>query len=213
LLITLSVAEKLGYVFAMVSAATLPYVSFRDYVVAEQTSEQKNEWLDGGIFAMAGGTPEHSALAAAIIGQLIAQLKGKPCRVFSSDLRIRVTETGLTTYPDISVVCGALIVDPEDPNCATNPTVIVEVLSSSTESYDRGRKFGHYKQMESLQHYVLVSQDRPYIEWFTRAPKEAGNGVWLHRSAAENDTVLLDAIECHLVVAEIFANPLSASNP
>jgi Uma2 family endonuclease len=192
----------------MVSVAMQPYVSFRDYVVAEEQRELKHEWLDGVVYAMSGGVPEPSRLAAAVIAQLSAQLKGQPCCVFTSDLRIRVAATGLATYPDVSVICGAIAVDPEDAHSATNPAVIVEVLSPSTESYDRGKKFSHYKQIEALQHYVLVSQDRPYIEWFSRGPKD-GTGVWLHRAAAAGESVALCAIQCVLQVDEVFYNPLS----
>jgi Uma2 family endonuclease len=192
----------------MVSVAMQPYVSFRDYVVAEEHSDLKHEWLDGGVYAMSGGVPEHSRLAAAVIAQLSAQLKGKPCCVFTSDLRIRVAASGLATYPDVSVICGAIVGDPEDAHSATNPTVLVEVLSPSTESYDRGKKFFHYKQIETLQHYVLVSQDRPYIEWFSRGPKDVA-GVWLHRAAAVGEAVVLSAIECVLQVDEMFFNPLA----
>ncbi len=192
----------------MVNAASLPFIAFRDYVRDEPTSAVKHEWLGGEVYAMAGGTPEHSAMAAAIIAQLSAQLGGKPCRVFSSDARVRVLATGLATYPDISIVCGALQVDPDDANSIVNPTVLIEVLSLTTESYDRGKKFAHYKQIVALQHYVVVAHDRPYIEWFTRAPASAGAGVWLHRAAGASEKVELAAIGSQLIVDDVYFNPL-----
>ncbi len=193
----------------MVSAASMPFIAFRDYVRDEQTRAIKHEWLDGGVYAMAGGTPEHGALAMAVSNLLGAQLKGKKCRLFSSDVRIRVTATGLATYPDLSIVCGSLQTDPEDANSIVNPSVIVEVLSPSTESYDRSKKFAHYKQIETLQHYVVVAHDQPYIEWFTRAPASAGAGVWLHRAAGPSETVALTAIECELTVDDVYFDPLA----
>ena len=117
----------------MVNVASLPFIAFRDYVRDEPTRAVKHEWLDGGVNPMASGTPEHSAMAAAIIGQLSAQLSGKQCRVFSSDARVRVLATGLATYPDISIVCRALQVDPDDANSIVNPSVLIEVLSLTTE--------------------------------------------------------------------------------
>lgn len=109
-----------------------PRHSFREYVRVEQGSTIKHEFLDGEIFAMAGRTPEHAAIAANVIAALHRQLIGTGCRVYSSDLRVRVRATGLTTYPDISVVCGERETDPEDPNTVVNPTLIIEVLSPNS---------------------------------------------------------------------------------
>jgi len=133
-------------------------VSLAAYAAAEAASPTKHEWLRGEVLDMAGGTPEHSALAMAVGRELGVALQGRPCRVFSSDLKIFIAETQLATYPDLSVVCGKLETTPEDANSVTNPTLIVEVLSDSTEAYDRGAKFAHYRRLPSLREYVLVSQ-------------------------------------------------------
>jgi Uma2 family endonuclease len=184
-------------------------ISFDAYARGEERSDTKHEWLDGEVFAMAGGTPEHAGLAASVLAQLVEKLAGKPCRTYTSDLRIRVQATGLGTYPDATVICGKLEVDVEHRDTAVNPKVIVEVLSASTESYDRGQKFVHYKQIPSLEHYVLVSSDRAYIEWFSRAPEASGPGAWIHRAAGAGEQVTLSAIECTLSVDAVYFDPLA----
>lgn len=113
-------------------------MTYPEYLVAEAASDLRHEYLQGEVWAMAGGTPERGALAAAVSGELRAALRGQPCRVYSSDVRVRVSETGLSTYPDVTVVCGNLVTAAEDPHAVTNPIVIVEVLSDTTEGYDRG---------------------------------------------------------------------------
>src|SRR5690606_31274388 len=119
----------------------------------------KHEFLDGLVWAMAGGSPEHAAIAANIVALLVNQLAGRRCRVFSSDLRVRVKATGLATYPDVTVVCEQLELDPDDPkgHTVTNPKLLVEVLSPSTAEYDRGEKLDHYRQIESLEVILLVA--------------------------------------------------------
>lgn len=188
--------------------ALQPYISYAEYLASEETSATKHEWLDGAIFDMAGGTIEHAALAASVIGLLSAELAGKRCRIFSSDLRVRVLETGLSTYPDVSVVCGHIERDQVSPSTAIlNPTVIVEVLSDATEAYDRGEKFAHYRRIPSLREYVLVSQHEPHIEVFRKNTA----GKWeLSEEGRAGDTVPLASIECVLSVDEIFADPLRA---
>lgn len=176
-------------------------MSFADYIAREKTSEVKHQFLDGEVFAMAGGTLEHAQLAANIIGGLTSRLHGGPCRVFTSDARIRVSATGLTTYPDVSVICGPIERDPEDPNTATNPKLIVEVLSESTEAFDRGKKFEHYRKIPSLVAYLLVSQDEPLIEVYTRND----DGTWTLAEARPPGEVRLEALGCRLSVAEIYA--------
>jgi Uma2 family endonuclease len=192
----------------MGEAASKPYVKYADYLELERKSATKLEWLDGVVYDMAGGTPEHAGLTLAVGGELRAQLRGKPCRAFSGDLKIRVLATGLATYPDISIVCGKLETDPEDENAATNPKVLVEVLSDSTEGYDRGEKFAHYRRIPSLREYVLVSQHEPHIEVF----RKNAAGKWeLSEEGRAGDTVPLTSIECVLSVDEVYADPLRAA--
>src|ERR1035438_4951192 len=116
----------------------------REYLSFEASSNVKHEFVGGQIYAMAGGTPEHAALAAAFLGQLYAQLRSGRCRAYDADLRVRVREADLLTYPDITIICGPVERDGDDRMSAVNPAVLVEVLSDSTERYDRGAKFEHY---------------------------------------------------------------------
>jgi Uma2 family endonuclease len=173
-------------------------MTYAEYLVAEAASDVRHEYLNGEVWAMAGGTPEHSALAAAMIAQLSASLRGKPCRTFSSDLRIRIVDTGLSTYPDVSVVCGQLETAPDDK----------EVLSESTEGYDRGAKAAHYRRIPSLREYVLVSQAEPRIEVFRRAT----SGRWELLEARPGETIELASLGCRLDVAALYANPLDATS-
>lgn len=148
-------------------------MSYAEYLAFESTSETKHEFLDGEVFAMAGGTIQHAALSAAMISALTTALRNRPCRVLSSDGRVRAKATGFSTYPDVSVVCAKLEVDPDDEHGVLNPALVVEVLSDSTEAYDRGAKAAHYRRIPSLREYVLVSQREPLIEVYRR--NERGN--------------------------------------
>ncbi len=141
--------------------------TYADYLALEASSNVKHEFLSGQIYAMAGGTPEHAALAAAAIGLLFAQLRGGNCRAYDADLRVR-TPSGLATYPDISIICGPSVRDEDDSQAVTNPALIIEVLSRSTEDYDTGDKFEHYKTLPSLKQYVLVSHRDRSVEVWTR---------------------------------------------
>lgn len=179
--------------------------TFAEYLEQERASDIKHELIHGEIFAMAGGTPEHTRLAGKVVMALGAQLSGRPCNVFPSDLRVRALGTGLATYPDVTVVRGRLERDPEDANTVVNPVVLVEVLSDGTERYDRGEKFAHYRRIPSLKEYVLVSQHEPRIEVFRR--NEDGK-TWTFHVAEASETVQLTSIGCELVVDEVYANPL-----
>ncbi len=178
-------------------------LSYGEYVARENASEMRHEFLDGEVFAMAGGTPEHSALIAAVT-MALAQLRKGPCRAFVTELRtrIRASEHGpdVGTYPDIAIVCGPVLRDAEDPIAVVNPTVIIEVLSNSTEAYDRHGKFEHYKRLESLQEYVLVSQHEPLIERFS---KDARGWSTADR-AGVGGRLVLSSITATLDVDEIF---------
>jgi Uma2 family endonuclease len=179
--------------------------TFEDYLLLEETSRAKHEFLNGHVWAMAGGTPEHGAVAANLIVLLGSQLRDRPCRVFTSDVRIRVKATGLGTYPDVSVVCGQLQTDPDDRkgNTVINPLVIVEVLSPSNEDYDRGEKLAHYKQIDSLREIVLVAHEEPRIEIWRREGER-----WLLHVARGDDLPRLESLGCDLSLAEVYRNPL-----
>ena len=178
---------------------------YADYLAHEAASNVKHEYLEGEIYAMAGGSPEHAELAVAVGSSLRPQLTGKPCHVFSSDLRIRVIVTGLATYPDVSVVCGPLERDPESRETILNPCVVVEVLSDGTEKYDRGEKFEHYKKIPALQTYILVSQKTPSVEMWQRDGES-----WIRQQAGPGDRLTLHSIACVLDVTELYRGILDS---
>jgi Uma2 family endonuclease len=173
---------------------------WRDYLALERASNVKHEYLDGQIYAMAGGTPQHAALQLAVPNLLFPQLRAGRCRAHGSDLRVRVLATGLATYPDVTIVCGPREVDPEDENSVTNPTLLVEVLSPSTEDYDRGEKFAHYQRIPTLRQYVLVSADNPRVEVWTRDAAGAWNAV----VATDGEVADLGSIGARLDVRELY---------
>src|SRR3954451_12138196 len=162
-----------------------PRYTIEEYLRRERAALEKHEYRDGEIVLMAGGAADHSLIVANTIRELGNLLKSKPCRVYDSNLRIRIPRTVLYTYPDVSVICGQREPDPNDSSgeTMTNPRVIVEVLSPSTEGYDRGEKFSRYLQLESLREYVLVVQTAPRIETFFRHD----NGEWLFRYSSGVD--------------------------
>lgn len=184
-------------------------MTYAEYLEAEARSEAKHEYLDGEVHAMAGGTPEHAALAMAFGASLVSALDGRPCRVFSSDLRIRVRETKLSTYPDLTVVCGALEVDGDDPHAVLNPIVVVEVLSETTAAYDRGPKAAHYRRIASLREYVLVAQDERRIEVHRR---NAAGFFEIHEFGPGED-VVLESIGARFALGGVYANPLAGEPP
>lgn len=181
----------------MVSLATRPRYSLTEYLLVEQLSPIKHEFLDGEIFAMAGGTPEHAMICANVIATLHRQLLDGPCRVYSSDLRVRVQATGLLTYPDASVVCGPRESDPLDPNSIVNPTLLVEVLSPSTADYDRNGKLEHYRTIPSLRELVLVDHAQQLLQVWRRGH----DGLLEHRSAAP---LVLASVSASLTLADVY---------
>lgn len=177
--------------------------SYAEYLARERETGLRHEFLDGQVFAMTGGTPEHARLIAEVSFALRGAVDPKRCRVFSSDLRIRIAATGLSTYPDVAVVCGTVEVDRDDPNAIVNPTVLVEVLSPSTEAYDRGEKWAHYRRIDSLQAYVLVSPLAERIEAFLRS--DAG---FVNVAASGDEPLEVPCLGMRLVPRELFANAL-----
>jgi Uma2 family endonuclease len=174
-----------------------------NYLENERAADFKSEFFEGEMFAMAGGTPMHSLIATNLAGEFRARLKGRPCVPFNSDLRLKVEATGLFTYPDLSVVCGPLRFADPAQDTIVNPTVLVEALSDSTEGYDRGKKFEHYRQIPTLREYLLVSQNEPRIEAFSRMEKS----LWQLREAAGLAATLeVPSLEIVLSLAEVYAN-------
>jgi Uma2 family endonuclease len=181
--------------------------TFAEYVRLDAQSTVKHEFLDGAVWAMAGGSPAHAAIAANVIALLLAALRDRPCRVHSSDLRVRVQSSGLATYPDVTVLCGTFEPDPEDPHTALNPAVIVEVTSPSTEAYDRGEKLAHYRTIPSLRDVVLVSQDARRVEVWSRAD----DGTWSSRDFAAGTAAHLPSFGIVLPLDEVYRDPLARS--
>ena len=183
------------------STQAVSFLTPEQYLEIERKAERKSEYWNGEMFAMAGGTEPHNLVASNTASLAHAQLRSKPCRVYHSDMRIRVLTTGLDTYPDIVIVCGERLFLDGNRDTLLNPKVIVEVLSPSTEAYDRGRKFEHYRQIESLEQYLLLSQDRMQAELFSRQP----SGQWLLTFATHpEEFVELSSVGCRLSLAECY---------
>jgi Uma2 family endonuclease len=174
--------------------------SFQDYLAVEEISNVRHEYLDGEIYAMAGGSVLHAALSAAVLATLHRQLTGR-CRVYSSDLRIRVRATGLTSYPDVTVVGGATETDPENDDTVVNPTLVVEVLSPGTRDYDLGEKFEHYRQVPSLTAVLYVSQDDRRLEIRQRA-----DGGWMASIVGAAGVATLASLGVSIDVDALYAD-------
>jgi Uma2 family endonuclease len=175
-------------------------MSYAEYCERERGASVKHEYLRGEVFAMAGGTLERGRLAARVIHLISRELAGRDCEVFSSDVRVRVEATDLDTYPDASVVCGAPKTAPEDANALVNPTLLVEVLSDSSEAYDRGQKASHYRRLPSLRAYLLVSQHQPHLELQLRRD----DGSWALLEAGPGERLSLEPLGFELAVDELF---------
>lgn len=173
--------------------------TFAEYLEVEEIARVRHEYYQGEIYAMVGGTREHAAMVAAITSMLGRQL-ASPCRVYSSDLRVRVLATGLATYPDVTVICGPSERDPESATHVTNPKVIVEVLSDGTADYERGEKLQHYQKVESLEAVILVDHRAQQVELLR--PDQGG---WRSQRYVAGDVVPVTAIQCSLSVDEIYA--------
>lgn len=188
-------------------AAERPHYTFREYVRLEEAARLKHEYFDGAIYAMAGGTPEHAAIASNIIAMLTNELRGSGCRVHSADLRVRIQASGLVTYPDVTVICGPFEGDAEDSSTATNPALIVEVLSPSTATYDRGEKLAHYKRIESLRAVVLVAYDSLHLEIHQRGE----DGAWTSSTTGPGETGAVTALSCAFIVDEVYRDELGGT--
>jgi Uma2 family endonuclease len=171
-------------------------MAYAEYLAVEAESDVKHEFCNGAIVAMAGGTLAHSHLATRIAGIAMAALEGRSCRPFNSDAKIRIPKTTLATYPDLSIVCGPIHRDAEDPNAIVNPTLLLEVLSPGTEAYDRGEKFAHYRELETLEEYVLVSSEETRIEVFRRN----ADRTWTFTSYGPGATLPLRSVDIELSV-------------
>ncbi|MBL8161522.1 MAG: Uma2 family endonuclease [Anaerolineae bacterium] len=184
------------------SALREPRFTETEYLALESASQTKHEFYGGQIIAMSGASPTHDDIVGNTFASLHAQLRGGRCRVYTSDVRVKVAGPRSYFYPDIKVVCGAPDFNSDNPPCLLNPTLIIEVLSPSTADFDRGAKASAYRQLESLQELLLISQDSPRVERFVRQP----DGQWLLGEIHGLDAVLeLRTIGCTLALAEVYA--------
>jgi Uma2 family endonuclease len=181
------------------------HMSYAEYRAREGEAPQKHEYLRGNVFAMAGGTPEHARLQSRLAIELGRLLEGRPCEPFSSDLRVRVLGTDLSTYPDLTVVCGKLETAPDDADAVVNPVVIVEVLSDSSEAYDRGEKFAHYRHIPALREYLLVSQRTRRLEVFRRT----GGRSWEYADRGPGETMRLESLDIAIEVDAVYSTQLA----
>jgi len=177
------------------------YYTPEEYLWLEARAIYKSEYFDGEIYAMAGGSPNHGQVAVNIIGELHSLFKGKTCRVLNSDSRVGVQSNRFYTYPDVSVVCGSLEFVEGRTDTIINPIVIIEVLSPSTRSYDRGLKFERYRAISSLQAYVVIDSERIFIEFF----RKIEDGNWLLETLTEfTSNLKLKMVEAELPLSAIY---------
>ncbi|HWT03367.1 MAG TPA: Uma2 family endonuclease [Pyrinomonadaceae bacterium] len=177
------------------------YLSPEEYLVIERQAEYKSEYVDGVMYAMAGGSERHNLIAGNLITELNIRLRDAPCRVYPSDLKVRVPNSKRFFYPDVSVVCGETQFADDERDVILNPILLAEVLSESTAAFDRGKKFQSYQQIESLQEYLLVSQDEHLVEHFLRQE----NGHWLYTKVSGLDqSIILPRLQCQLALSEIY---------
>lgn len=177
------------------------YVAPEEYLEMERQAPTKSEYYAGEIYAIAGASPRHSEIVANLSYSLVGQVKGRDCHVHPNDQRVYISQTGLYTYPDVLVVCGRRRFTDSQKDTLLNPTVIIEVISESTESYDRGRKFEMYRTLESLADYLLIDQNKPLVEHFARLP----DGCWvLSEHKGMDGMVTLESIDCTLALADVY---------
>ena len=177
------------------------FITAADYLALERQAATKSEYLNGRIYAMSGASRNHNSITFNLARRIGNQLDKKPCRGYVNDMRVKVSPTGLYTYPDVVVVCGEPRFEDQHVDTLLNPTVIIEVLSDSTAAYDRGEKFAHYRALPSLRDYLLVAQDQSRIEHYQRQT----DGRWLYSATDGLDAqVEISTIGCMLQLAEVY---------
>lgn len=176
-------------------------MSPEEYSAIERQAEYRSEYLAGEVIAMPASSEVHNLVTGNIVVGLRTKLRGGPCRTYANDMRVRVTATGLYTYPDLVVICGERVFDDDENDTLLNPTLIIEVLSRTTEAFDRGRKFDHYASISSLQEYVLVAQDQHAVQQYQRLP----DGSWRYLSHSGRDaSINLASVSVSLSLADIY---------
>jgi Uma2 family endonuclease len=177
------------------------FLTEEQYLEIERKANHKSEYFQGEMFAMAGAGEAHNLVAVNLIAILHAQFRSRDCRMYAADMRVRVNKSGLYTYPDVTAVCGPSQFFGDQRDTLINPTFIAEILSPSTEAYDRGRKFDQYKSIPSLREYLLVSSDRIHVDLLARQP----DGRWILTSAdSREESLELQSIGCRLSLSELY---------
>lgn len=185
----------------MSSAAEKRRYTAEEYLALERKAPFKSEYYRGEIFAMSGASREHNLIAGNLFSSIRSQFLDRPCETFMSDMRVRVLPTGLYTYPDVVAVCGEPRFEDDEVDTLINPTLVIEVLSPSTERYDRGAKFGQYRRIESLREFLLASQDEVLVEHYVRHGEE-----WVLTAYDRRETVLkLDSIGCEVSLRDAYS--------
>ena len=180
-----------------------PLLTEQEYLAIERQAEFKSEFFRGEMFAMAGASRQHNQIVSNVIREIGNALKDSPCEIYPSDLRVKIGPSGLYTYPDAVIVCGEGQFEDEHVDTLLNPTVMIEVLSESTASYDRGSKVSHYRKLDSVQGYVLIAQDRPSVESYVRQ----SSGGWLLQEATSiEETAFFCAMDVRVPMSEIYRN-------
>lgn len=177
-----------------------------EYLAIERKAEFKSEYFNGEMFAMTGASRKHNLISLNVAAGLHDQLKKTSCEVYTNDMRVKVSLTGLYTYPDIVIVCDTPQFEDSEIDTLLNPLVIIEVLSPSTECYDRGKKFENYRAIQSLTEYLMISQNRPYSEHYTRQ----SDNTWLLREIIDMDGLIqMASVRCELKMEAIYAKVLA----
>lgn len=178
-----------------------PYITPEEYLALERKAEYKSEYLHGEVFAMTGASRKHNLIAVNIVSSLESQLRSKPCELYVSEMRVKVTSSGLYTYPDVAVVCGEPKFEDDYLDTLQNPTLLIEILSKSTERYDRIAKSDYYRTLDSLAEHLLVAQEEYRIEQYTRQP----DGHWiLTETSSLAGVVELPSIDCSLSLIDVY---------
>lgn len=180
----------------------IPRMTFDDWLATERPAlEGRTEYVAGEVFAMTGGSEAHNLIVANVVGELRGQLKGRPCRVYPSDMKVRIPTVDVGAYPDVMVICGERQFHDDRHDVVTNPRLIVEVVSDSTEAYDRGQKFAYYRRLESLRTYLLIAQDRVAVDLYQRQD----DGRWTLQSFDALDAEMkLSSIDARLALVEVY---------
>lgn len=187
------------------------YITEQEYIEFERASISKHEYFDGQIYAMTGASRIHNLIAGNTLATLHGQLRRKPCQIFPSDMRVKIMRTGLYTYPDLVVICGEPEFTDDVLDTLINPLVLLEILSPSTERYDRGMKSQNYRTIETLQDYILIAQDHYHVEHYSRQD----NGQWLLQEAIGiGSAIIIRSIECTLALEDVYEKvDITPENP